>query len=122
IRNDVLPASVRIVNLAGEPLSDSLVRELYATGSVARVYDLYGPTEDTTYSTWTLRQAGAPPSIGCPLPGTRAHVLGSSLSAMPPGISGELFLGGDGQARGYLGRPALTAERFVPDPFAPVPG
>jgi len=116
-----IPPSVRTVNLAGEPLLAQLVDALYAQG-VERVYDLYGPSEDTTYSTWTLRRPGGPVTIGRPIAGTRAYVLDGGTNPVPVGVVGELCLGGLGLARGYLGRPALTAERFVPDPFGAGPG
>ncbi|HEY7509061.1 MAG TPA: amino acid adenylation domain-containing protein, partial [Vicinamibacteria bacterium] len=122
LRQRAVPPSVRTVVLAGEPLSTRLVDELYALGHVARVFDCYGPSEDTTYSTWALREASAPPTIGRPIANTRAYVLDASLRPVPIGVRGELFLGGEGLARGYLGRPELTAERFVPDPFGPAPG
>ncbi|HEU0300401.1 MAG TPA: condensation domain-containing protein, partial [Longimicrobium sp.] len=105
------------VNLAGEPLRAELVDALYARGGIERVYDLYGPSEDTTYSTWTLRQAGGPETIGRPIANTRAYVLDDAMRPVAAGAAGELYLGGSGLARGYLGRPSLTADRFVPDPF-----
>jgi amino acid adenylation domain-containing protein len=117
-----LPPGVETVCLAGEPLATELVDRLYAQPGVRRVYDLYGPSEDTTYSTFTLRRAGAAPTIGRPVANTRAYVLGPDLRPVPAGVPGELYLGGAGLARGYLGRPGLTAERFVPDPFAAGPG
>ncbi|HEX4496856.1 MAG TPA: non-ribosomal peptide synthase/polyketide synthase, partial [Thermoanaerobaculia bacterium] len=119
-----LPPSVRTVNLAGEPLPRSLARQLYGTGTVERVFDLYGPSEDTTYSTFSLvdREGDGSPAIGRPLPGSQAYVLDAAGRLAPPGVPGELQLGGAGLARGYLGRPELTAERFVPDPFAAEPG
>jgi amino acid adenylation domain-containing protein len=116
LKSDGIPSGVRTVNLAGEPLRTELVDALYARG-IERVYDLYGPSEDTTYSTFTLRRAGAPASIGAPISNTRAYVLDAGLRLLPAGVPGELYLGGRGLARGYLGRPGLTAERFVPDPF-----
>jgi hypothetical protein len=116
-----IPAGVRTVNLGGELLKPELVDALYAHG-IQRVYDLYGPSEDTTSSTWTLRTAGGPETIGRPIANTRAYVLGAGMQPVPAGVPGELMLGGRGLARGYLGRPALTAERFVPDPFAAEPG
>jgi amino acid adenylation domain-containing protein len=112
-----LPASVRTVCLAGEPLPRALAERLSGLG-VARVLDLYGPSEDTTYSTGGPGGAG----IGRPLPGRRAHLLGPAFVPLPIGVPGEIHLGGAGLARCYLGRPDLTAERFVPDPFAPEPG
>ncbi|HSK79450.1 MAG TPA: amino acid adenylation domain-containing protein, partial [Thermoanaerobaculia bacterium] len=117
-----VPASVRTVNLAGEPLKGSLVREVYARTRAEQVWNLYGPTEDTTYSTFRAVGRGAEPDIGRPLPGTRALVLDSELQPLPPGVPGGLYLGGAGLARGYLGRPALTAASFLPDPWSPEPG
>jgi amino acid adenylation domain-containing protein len=118
---DGLPAGVRTVTLGGEPLPQELVDALYARG-VERVYDLYGPSEDTTFSTASLRRAGGSPNIGTPIPNSRAYVVDAGLRLVPIGVPGELGLAGKGLARGYLGRPALTAERFVPDPFSREPG
>src|SRR6185369_10414601 len=119
-----LGASVRTVNLAGEPLPRALAGRLYATGTVERVWNLYGPSEDTTYSTCArvVRDSAESPRIGRPVTATRAHVLAGGLDPLPAGIPGELYLGGAGLARGYLHRPGLTAERFLPDPFAEEPG
>lgn len=122
IRSGALPANVRVVNLAGEPLPAALADKIYATGTVEKVYDLYGPSEDTTYSTCALRVRGGPETIGRPLANTQLYLLDSALQPVPLGAVGELFLGGEGLARGYLGRPDLTAERFIPDPFATTPG
>src|SRR6266545_1916059 len=125
VRSRRVPASVRVVNLAGEPLPGSLVEEIYRTTSVERVYNLYGPSEDTTYSTEALISRDdrkiAPP-IGDPLPGTRAWLLDREGTPVPFGKVGELYLSGEGLARGYLGRPELTADRFLPDPFSGDPG
>lgn len=112
-----IPNSVRIVNLAGEPLKQSLVDCLYGLESVDHVYDLYGPSEDTTYSTFTRRERGGKPNIGRPVANTKSYLLGAALELMPVRVAGELYLGGAGTARGYHGRPALTAERFIPNPF-----
>ncbi|MFB4394864.1 MULTISPECIES: amino acid adenylation domain-containing protein, partial [unclassified Pseudomonas] len=117
LRAGQVPASVRIVNLAGEPLKQGLVDALYGLPGVEQVNDLYGPSEDTTYSTWTRREAGGKASIGRPLPGTGSYLLGADLQPAPLGVGAELYLSGAGLTRGYLGRPALTAERFVPNPF-----
>jgi amino acid adenylation domain-containing protein len=117
VRTQGLPRSLTTVCLAGEPLQTRLVDALLASGNVRQVWDLYGPSEDTTYSTFTQRLAGAPASIGRPIANTRAYVLDARMNPVPVGVPGELFLGGDGLARGYLGRPELTAERFLPDPF-----
>ena len=83
----------------------------------------YGPTEGTvfitTYACDALGPQDDPVPIGFPITNARVHVLDQRSRPVPPGTAGELFIGGDGVARGYLGRPALTAERFVPDPFGP---
>jgi len=119
-----LPASVRTVNLAGEPLRRRLVESIYASSQAGRVANLYGPSEDTTYSTWVSVAPGeeAEPTIGRPVAGTRARVLDRRGRPVPVGVVGDLHLGGAGLARGYLGRPALTAERFLPDARAETPG
>ncbi|WP_368491801.1 amino acid adenylation domain-containing protein [Pseudomonas sp. Hg5Tf] len=118
LRAGQIPASVRIINLAGEPLKQALVDQLYQLPGVVQVNDLYGPSEDTTYSTWTRREAGGTASIGRPLPGTGSYLLDASLQPAPQGVAAELYLSGAGLTRGYLGRAALTAERFVPHPFS----
>ena len=119
-RAGAVPPSVRVVNLAGEPLRRELVRRLYELPGVEEVHNLYGPSEDTTYSTGAraLRDDPREPTIGRPLPNTRVHLLGRDLRPAPVGVPGELWIGGQGLARGYLRRPGLTAERFRPDPFA----
>lgn len=123
-RERPLPASVRVVNLAGEALPARLVERLHDQSPALRVYNLYGPSEDTTYSTWALmpRSTGVKPAIGVPIANTRAYVLDTAGDAVPLGVPGELYLAGDGVAMGYLGRPCATAERFLPDPFALDPG
>ncbi|HVR98027.1 MAG TPA: condensation domain-containing protein, partial [Thermoanaerobaculia bacterium] len=115
-----LPVAVRTVNLAGEPLRGALAERVYRAG-VARLWNLYGPSEDATYSTGTEVAPGTPginrePDIGRPVAGSTAFVLDGSLAMLPVGVPGELCLGGEALARGYLNRPELTAERFVPDP------
>jgi amino acid adenylation domain-containing protein/non-ribosomal peptide synthase protein (TIGR01720 family) len=113
-----IPPSVRIINLAGEPLKQSLVDSLYQQPTVEHVYDLYGPSEDTTYSTWTRREAGGTANIGRPLKHTASYLLDADLQPVPLGVSAELYLAGAGITRGYLGRPGMTAEKYVPNPFA----
>ena len=119
-----LPESVRTVNLAGEALKGALVRQLYQVGSVERVLNLYGPTEDTTYSTVSEIERGAKrePTIGRAIKGTQAYLLDGQWQLVPQGAIGELYLGGEGVARGYLGRAELTAERFIPNAFSNTPG
>jgi amino acid adenylation domain-containing protein/non-ribosomal peptide synthase protein (TIGR01720 family) len=119
-RTGGIPASVRTVCLAGEPLTATLTAQVYAVPSVERVYNLYGPTEDTTYSTWTLcPRDGSAPTIGKPLAWGQAYLVDARMEPVAIGVVGEIYLGGEGLARGYLGRPDLTAERFVDNPFTP---
>jgi amino acid adenylation domain-containing protein len=114
---DRLPESIQVVNLAGEPLKSELVNHIYEQPGVQRVYDLYGPSETTTYSTFTLRQANGPETIGHPVANTQIYILDGSLQPVPVGVTGEIFIGGAGVARGYLNRSDLTAEMFIADPF-----
>ncbi len=125
LRLRAVPDSVRAVNLAGEALRRTLVEDIYAEApQVARVLNLYGPTEDTTYSTWreVARGLTRDPEIGRGIANTRAYVLDSNLQPVPIGVRGELYLAGEGLARGYVNRPAITAERFMPDPFSAFAG
>jgi amino acid adenylation domain-containing protein len=120
LREGGLPGSVRTINLAGEALPRALADRGYARPQTRRLNNLYGPSEDTTYSTWTCveRASERAPSIGRPVDDTRSYVVNRRLERLPLGVPGELCLAGGGLARGYLGRPDLTAERFVPDPFS----
>jgi amino acid adenylation domain-containing protein len=118
LRLGAVPPSVRTINLTGEALSPQLVAEIYAQTGARRVLDLYGPSEDTTYSTCALRRGDGPATIGRPLDDTRVYLLDPRLEPVPAGMPGELCLTGAGLARGYVHSPVLTAERFVPDPFA----
>ncbi|WP_316524147.1 non-ribosomal peptide synthetase [Kitasatospora brasiliensis] len=85
------------------------------------VWNLYGPTETTIWSTAARLRRGEKVTIGLPIANTLLHVLDSSRRPVPTGVAGELYIGGDGVASGYLGRPELTDERFLPDPFADGP-
>ncbi|HXS01756.1 MAG TPA: amino acid adenylation domain-containing protein [Pyrinomonadaceae bacterium] len=109
--------SVQVVNLAGETLDGGLVGEIYEQlPHVKAVWNLYGPTEDTTYSTGGVVERGtARPNIGRVLAGERLYIVDAQQQLRPIGATGEVVLGGVGLARGYLGRPEMTAERFVPD-------
>ena len=122
VRRGGLPDKLETVNLAGEPLPTSLVDALYATGNVRRVFDLYGPTEDTTYSTYMLRLPQQRASIGRPIANGQAYILDGLMNPTPVGVAGEIYLGGAGVARGYINRPELNADRFLPDPFRSKPG
>ncbi|HEX4448636.1 MAG TPA: amino acid adenylation domain-containing protein, partial [Polyangiaceae bacterium] len=122
LRNGGIPAGVRTINLAGEPLPEPLVLGLYGLPQVARIYNLYGPSETTTYSTYVLTTRGAwRPTVGRPIGNTRAYVLDATMQPVPLGVRGELYLGGAGVARGYFNREDLTAARFLSDPFAGSP-
>jgi amino acid adenylation domain-containing protein len=118
VRLNAVPDSVEVVSLAGEALPPSLVGQIYSTARVKKLYNLYGPTEDTTYSTYTLVREGSAVTIGKPLANSQAYVLDKHRNPVPGGVPGELYLAGEGLARGYFGRPDLTAERFVSNPFA----
>jgi amino acid adenylation domain-containing protein len=112
-------ARVRVTAVVGgEALPLPLARDL--RGRVDRLVNVYGPTETTIWS--TLAEVGehvTEVTIGRPLANTRAYVLDGRRRPVPQGVTGELYLGGTGVADGYLGRPELTAERFLPDPFRP---
>lgn len=112
-----LPPSLQVLNCAGEVLTRDVVERAYAQCPEAKVFDLYGPSEDTVYSTFALRRPAGPVTIGRPVLNTDGYILDSSLQPVPIGVAGELHVGGDGLARGYLNRPDLTAERFIPNPF-----
>lgn len=101
----------------GEALSEELKLSLEALG--CQVNNQYGPTETTIYSTAASLRKGhsGKPSIGGPVRNTQLYVLDQSMQPVPPGVAGELYIAGEGLARGYLGRPDLTAERFVASPF-----
>ncbi|MET0397696.1 MAG: amino acid adenylation domain-containing protein, partial [Longimicrobiaceae bacterium] len=117
-----IPPGLRALALAGEALPAALARGLYEAG-VGRVVNLYGPTEATVYATSSVVEPGAARvAIGRPAANARAYVLDARLEPAPIGLAGELYLAGRGVARGYPGRPGLTAERFLPDAFAEEPG
>jgi amino acid adenylation domain-containing protein len=115
-RAGAVPDSVRVINVGGEPLSAALVRELYARTRVEAVYNHYGPTEATTCATVALvpPDVQADPPIGRPIAGAEIRLLDPQGRPVAPGEAGEIHIGGGGLALGYLNRPELTAERFVP--------
>ncbi|MER6210907.1 amino acid adenylation domain-containing protein [Streptomyces sp. NPDC001642] len=107
---------VEVGLVGGEALPHALAGELRA--GLSRLVNVYGPTEATVWSTWDEVDPGEDEvTIGLPLPNTTAHVLDEAMRPVPIGVTGELYLGGAGVARGYLGRAGLTARQFVPDPF-----
>ncbi|MBZ5710638.1 non-ribosomal peptide synthetase/type I polyketide synthase [Nannocystis pusilla] len=117
--DDPLPDLVHVV-AAGEACSAELVSRW---GRGRRFVNAYGPTEATVCATWAPCEPGdGPPPIGKPLVDVQVYVLDPAGNPAPVGVFGELYVGGAGVARGYLARPELTAERFVPDPFSGVAG
>ncbi len=118
----VLPPSVRTVNLAGESLKTEMVKAIDRMWGVATVHDLYGPTEATTYATYAVRSETGPATIGRALGTTTVYLLDRYGQLVPVGVPGEMAIGGVQVARGYLHRPALTAEKFVPNRFSAAPG
>jgi non-ribosomal peptide synthase protein (TIGR01720 family) len=124
IRMDALPNSIQTVNLAGEPFQNILVQQIYAKKHVKKLYNLYGPSETTTYSSVALiaKDTDEIPPIGEPVANTQIYLLDEHLEPVPFGSIGEIYIGGNGVAREYFGRPGLTAERFLSDPFYPEKG
>ncbi|MCU7244372.1 MAG: amino acid adenylation domain-containing protein [Microcystis aeruginosa WS75] len=120
---EAIPETVRTVNLAGEALSNQLVQKLYQQENIKKVYNLYGPSEDTTYSTFSLVPKGhhGQPSIGRPIANTEVYILDSFKQPVPLGTIGDLYIGGEGLARCYLNQPELTAEKFISNPFSNEP-
>ncbi|MBE9212897.1 amino acid adenylation domain-containing protein [Plectonema cf. radiosum LEGE 06105] len=139
-RVNAIPNSVNTINLAGEALQWSLVQQLEKHPYIQQIFNLYGPSEDTIYSTYALvggRGKGVgrqgekelitnyqlpitnyqSPPIGFPIANTQAYILDSYLQPVPVGVIGELYLGGAGLARGYFNKPDLTAQRFIPNRF-----
>jgi len=100
----------------GEPMSSDLLKQLFIR--CRELWDMYGPTEITVYATANkVTTADAVPCIGKPLPNVKGYILDALLHPVPVGVTGELYIGGEGVAKGYLNRPELTAEKFVVNPF-----
>jgi amino acid adenylation domain-containing protein len=124
-----LPSSVRLVTVGGSAMpADRVVAWFDAAAPGSILINGYGPTETTVCASWAVvpvpKRSGSVQriAIGRPLPCAAVYVLDTRMQLAPPGVPGEIFIGGCGVARGYASRPDLTAERFVPDPFSRVPG
>ncbi|MCK8504202.1 non-ribosomal peptide synthase/polyketide synthase, partial [Myxococcus fulvus] len=118
-------SGLRVLVSGGEALSAELARRVRTQWPETRLANCYGPTETTVDATsWTVSGdiQGATAPIGGPIADTRVYVLDAHGQPVPVGVTGELFIGGEGVARGYIGQAAMTAERFVPDAFSSVPG
>jgi amino acid adenylation domain-containing protein len=122
----LVPSRLREVQTAGEQLRVTGPLRRWMTALGAPLYNHYGPSETHVVTSAALHgdPAGWPllPDIGRPIANTQCYVVDAAFRPVPVGVPGELYLAGDCLARGYLGRPHLTAERFLPDPFAKVPG
>ncbi|WP_394540544.1 non-ribosomal peptide synthase/polyketide synthase [Lysobacter enzymogenes] len=116
-------APLRQVWAGGDVLSADAIRRLQARYPALRIVNGYGPTETTTFALTCAVPMLAPQAasvpIGSPLDNMRVYVLDGALRPVPPGVPGELYIAGAGLARGYLGRPSFTAERFLANPYAP---
>ncbi|MDJ0865452.1 MAG: LLM class flavin-dependent oxidoreductase [Myxococcota bacterium] len=113
---------VRTLMIGGEAFPPTLAAQLREC-TAADIVNMYGPTETTIWSsTHAVEADGEVVPIGRPIANTQLYVLDAERRPLPIGVPGELYIGGDGVVRGYLDRPELTAERFLPDPFRDAPG
>jgi len=120
LRIDGYQPGPRLIRFCGEALPRSLVDRVLAIDPGVRIENAYGPTETTVYvSIAKIESDSGEPSIGTGLWNTKLYVLDRNMQLLPRGAKGELYIGGAGVARGYINRPELTAERFVPNPFGP---
>jgi len=114
--------SLKYLLFGGEIAEPMRVRSVLQQGSPQHLLHVYGPTENTTFSSWYEVQAVAEDAttipIGRAIANTQIYLLDADLNPVPVGVPGEIYLGGDGLARSYLNRPELTAARFVPNPFS----
>ncbi|WP_420493463.1 amino acid adenylation domain-containing protein [Rhizobium leguminosarum] len=119
VDKQAVPASTRVINLAGERLKADLIERVFESSGAEKICNLYAPSETTTYSTWICMPRGEAvvETIGRPIANTRIYLLDAHGQPVPFGAVGELYIGGAGVARGYLNRPELTAARFIASPF-----
>ncbi len=115
--------SLREVVVAGEVCEASLIEKHHRLLPRARIYNEYGPTEATVWCTVARCEPGMDPiPVGRPVANARIYVLSEQMQPQPAGVPGEIYVGGEGVARGYLNQPGEVAKRFMPDPFSPVTG
>jgi amino acid adenylation domain-containing protein len=119
-----VPDSVITINLGGEAVPVGLAAQIYEGTRVERVLNMYGPTEDTTYSTcaWLPREPERTVPIGRPVSNSKVYVLDAEMQQVPVGVTGDIYISGAGLSRGYLTHPEWTAEKFIPNPFSSEPG
>ena len=118
-----LPTSLRTLTIGGEAISQALLEKLMTSTNVLKVINIYGPTEVTVHCTAAVlldrdKQKIESPHIGCPISNTHVYILDPELQPVPVNISGELYIGGVGVAKGYLNQPKLTNEKFIINPFS----
>ena len=117
---------LRVLLFGGEAVEPKWVRELLLCGPPSQLLHVYGPTENTTFTTWypvhEVALGATTVPIGRPIANTKVYLLDSHLQPVPIGVPGELYIGGAGVARGDLNRPQLTKEKFIPNPFGPPEG
>jgi amino acid adenylation domain-containing protein len=125
LHNHGVPQSVVTVNLSREVLTTSLAEKVYEIKNIKRVFNLYGSSEAATYSTYSWikdeeidPEEKATARIGKPITNSQVYVVNEEIQPVPVGVAGEMCIGGAGLARGFLKQPDVTAERFVPNPYA----
>ncbi len=117
---------LRTLLFGGETAVPRWVQAALVHGAPRRLVHVYGPTETTTFASWyvvdRVPDGATSIPIGRPIANTQIYVLDGHLNPVPVGVPGEIFIGGPGVARGYVGRPELTRDKFIPDPFSSTPG
>ncbi|AFQ46158.1 non-ribosomal peptide synthetase [Desulfosporosinus meridiei] len=103
--------------IGGEPLTETVLHKLQNVAPAARIYNMYGPTETTVWSMYKELTSETQITLGKPIANTQIYILDQGKQIVPQGVTGEIYIGGEGLARGYLYRNDLTQERFIPNPF-----
>jgi amino acid adenylation domain-containing protein len=119
---ELAPGTITRAFIGGEELPKSVADRSFALLPELSLWNLYGPSEITATATAAQLHPGDQITIGHPIAGKKVYILNPHLQPVPVGVTGEVFIGREGVARGYLGRPDLTAESFIPDPFSDEPG